>query len=62
MSDIWSKTLELSSPGGEEEDPLLMRDVEALAGGVKGKDALAALDSALRPVERYAVRWLEQAR
>ena len=47
-------------PCGEEDD--MMADVAALAGGHAGGAALATLDSALRPIERYAVRLLEEVR
>ena len=39
-----------------------MDDVAALAGHGKSQDALATLESALRPVERYAVHFLEEVR
>ena len=44
----------------EEEDADTMDDVAALAGHGKSQDALATLESALRPVERYAVHFLEE--
>ena len=44
----------------EEEDADTMDDVAALAGNGKSQDALATLESALRPVERYAVHFLEE--
>ena len=40
----------------------MMADVAALAGGGAGGDALATLEGALRPIERYAVRLVEEAR
>lgn len=46
---------------GAEEDEM-MADVAALAGGGDGGDALATLEGALRPIERYAVRLVEEAR
>ncbi|KAL4459188.1 hypothetical protein ABPG75_014053 [Micractinium tetrahymenae] len=45
--------------GGGEDDQL-MKDVAALAGGAEGGDAIAQLEAALRPVERYAVRFVER--
>ena len=39
---------------------LLERDISNKAVGTEA--TLAALDSALRPVEKYAVKWLEQVR
>ncbi len=46
----------------EEEEADTMDDVAALAGNGKSQDALATLESALRPVERYAVHFLEEVR
>lgn len=47
----------------EEEDEM-MEDVAEMAGGgqVSGQDALANLETTLRPVEKYAVRFLEEVR
>ena len=46
---------------GAEEDEM-MQDVSEMAGGgqVSGQDALANLETTLRPVEKYAVRFLEE--
>lgn len=44
--------------GGEDDQ--LMQDVAALAGGAEGSDGIAQLEAALRPVERYAVRFVER--
>lgn len=40
----------------------MMGDVAQMAGGgqVVGQDALSNLDTTLRPVEKYAVRFLEE--
>ena len=40
----------------------MMEDVAEMAGGgeVSGRDALANLEVTLRPVEKYAVRFLEE--
>lgn len=40
----------------------MMEDVAEMAGGeqVSGQDALANLETTLRPVEKYAVRFLEE--
>ena len=46
----------------QEEEDEMMRDVAALAGNGQSQDALATLEGALRPVERYAVRFLEEVR
>lgn len=46
--------------GGGGEDDELMKDVAALAGGAQGSDGIAQLEAALRPVERYAVRFVER--
>lgn len=45
-----------------EEDDEMMEDVAEMAGGgqVSGQDALANLEVTLRPVEKYAVRFLEE--
>lgn len=45
-----------------EEDDEMMADVTEMAGGgqVSGRDALANLEVTLRPVEKYAVRLLEE--
>ncbi len=51
---------ELPLVKAEEEDADTMDDVAALAGHGKSQDALATLESALRPVERYAVHFLEE--
>ena len=50
---------EVAVAGAEEDE--MMADVAALAGGGSG-DALATLEGALRPIERYAVRLVEEAR
>ena len=46
---------------GAEEDEM-MEDVSKMAGGglVSGQDALANLETTLRPVEKYAVRFVEE--
>ncbi len=44
--------------GGGEDDEL--GDVAALAGGAQGSAGIAQLEAALRPVERYAVRFVER--
>ncbi|KAA6418788.1 MAG: helicase SWR1 [Trebouxia sp. A1-2] len=46
---------------GADEDEM-MEDVAQMAGGgqVSGQDALTNLESTLRPVEKYAVRFLEE--
>lgn len=44
------------------EDDALMSDVAALARTGQSADPVANLESALRPVERYAVRFLEEVR
>ena len=44
----------------EDNDADMMDDVAALAGHGKSGDALATLEGALRPVERYAVHFLEE--
>ena len=60
----------LSEPGpstalvplaGADEDEM-MEDVAQMAGGgqVSGQDALTNLETTLRPVEKYAVRFLEE--
>lgn len=41
-------------------DDVLMSDVAALAHGGQSADPVANLESALRPIERYAVRFLEE--
>lgn len=51
---------EVAVAGAEEDE--MMADVAALAGGGAGGDALATLEGALRPIERYAVRLVEEAR
>lgn len=45
---------------GADEDEM-MQDVAQMAGGVQasGQDALAKLETTLRPIEKYAVRFLE---
>ncbi|KAK9839615.1 hypothetical protein WJX81_001019 [Elliptochloris bilobata] len=49
---------EVAVAGAEEDE--MMADVAALAGGGSGGDALATLEGALRPIERYAVRLVEE--
>ena len=46
---------------GADEDEM-MEDVAQMAGGgqVSGQDALTNLETTLRPVEKYAVRFLEE--
>ncbi len=46
---------------GADEDEM-MEDVAQMAGGgqVSGRDALTNLETTLRPVEKYAVRFLEE--
>lgn len=41
-----------------------MQDVAQMAGGAQasGQDALTKLDTTLRPIEKYAVRFLEMVR
>lgn len=39
-----------------------MADVAALVGGAQGSDALASLETTLRPIEKYAVRIVEEVR
>ncbi|GAB4813110.1 hypothetical protein N2152v2_000156 [Parachlorella kessleri] len=39
----------------------LMQDVAAMTGGASGTDAIAQLEHVLRPVEKYAVRLLEES-
>lgn len=51
---------ELPALKAEEDDADMMDDVAALAGHGKSGDALATLESALSPVERYAVHFLEE--
>jgi len=51
---------EAAAAGAADDE--MMADVAALAGGGSGGDTLAALEGALRPVERYAVRLVEEAR
>ncbi|KAL3134959.1 Pharynx and intestine in excess protein 1 [Trebouxia sp. C0010 RCD-2024] len=45
-----------------EEDDEMMEDVAEMAGGrqMSGQDALANLEVTLKPVEKYAVRFLEE--
>ena len=40
----------------------MMDDVAAMAGHGMSTDPLATLESALQPVERYAVHFLEEVR
>lgn len=49
-------------PLARAEDDEMMEDVAEMAGGgqVSGQDALANLETTLRPVEKYAVRFLEE--
>ena len=49
-----------TAPDAEDDD--LMADVKSLAGGAPSKDTLAQLEDALRPVEKYAVAFLEAVR
>ncbi len=51
---------EAAAAGAADDE--MMADVAALAGGCSGGDALAALEGALRPVERYALWLVEEAR
>ena len=63
---------DLDKPSGPSETALvplagvegdeMMEDVAEMAGGgqVSGQDALANLETTLRPVEKYAVRFLEE--
>ena len=44
------------------EDDEMMADVAALVGGAQGSDALASLETTLRPIEKYAVRLVEEVR
>ena len=47
--------------GTEHQDEEVEADVAALAGhAASGTAALANLEQSLRPVERYAVRFLEE--
>lgn len=55
-----STELPLVKAEAEPEAEAMMEDVAALAGHGKSQDALATLESALRPVERYAVHFLEE--
>ena len=49
-------------PLARAEEDEMMEDVAEMAGGgqVSGQDALANLETTLRPVEKYAVRFLEE--
>lgn len=53
----------LVSVAGADEDEM-MEDVAQMAGGgqLTGQDALTNLETTLRPVEKYAVRFLEEVR
>ena len=44
------------------EDDEMMADVAAMVGGAQGSDALASLETTLRPIEKYAVRLVEEVR
>lgn len=48
---------------GADEDEM-MQDVAQMAGGAQasGQDALTKLEATLRPIEKYAVRFLELVR
>lgn len=46
----------------DAEADVLMSDVAALARSGQSADPVANLESALRPIERYAVRFLEEVR
>ena len=48
---------------GADEDEM-MQDVAQIAGGAQasGQDALTKLEATLRPIEKYAVRFLELVR
>ena len=49
-------------PVTNADEDEMMQDVAELAGGgqVSGQDALSNLETTLRPVEKYAVRFLEE--
>lgn len=49
-------------PLARADEDEMMEDVAEMAGGgqVSGQDALANLETTLRPVEKYAVRFLEE--
>ena len=49
-------------PLARAEEDEMMEDVAEMAGGgqVSGQDALANLETTLKPVEKYAVRFLEE--
>lgn len=49
-------------PMADADEDEMMGDVAQMAGGgqVVGQDALSNLDTTLRPVEKYAVRFLEE--
>ena len=49
-------------PLARADEDEMMEDVAEMAGGgqVLGQDALANLETTLRPVEKYAVRFLEE--
>lgn len=49
-------------PLARAEEDEMMEDVAQMAGGgqVSGQDALTNLETTLRPVEKYAVRFLEE--
>ena len=51
-------------PLARAEENEMMEDVAEMAGGgqVSGQDALTNLETTLKPVEKYAVRFLEEVR
>ena len=51
---------ELPVVKAEEDEVDMVDEVAAMAGHGKSQDALATLEGALRPVERYAVHFLEE--
>jgi len=53
-------TKDAAKPAAEEADDEAMREVERMAYGQGGDfDPMQALNNALRPIERYAVRFIE---
>jgi hypothetical protein len=55
-----SELLPVKAEEVDVADDVLMSDVAALAHGGQSADPVANLESALRPIERYAVRFLEE--
>ena len=54
------KSKDTTKPAAEEADDEAMREVERMAYGQGGDfDPMQALNNALRPIERYAVRFIE---